>query len=100
MIYIERLLKVIKVPHISEKASIVLEKNNVVILKVSKNSTKMDIQDAVCMLFSVTVKKINILMVAGKTKGSKGNIGRRCDWKKAYVILNSGCKIDLFDKIR
>lgn len=101
MIYTERLLKLIKVPHISEKTSINLEKFNIIVLKVLKCSTKSDIKNAVCMLFAVEVVKVNILLTSRKSKGSKNNIvGHRCNWKKAYVFLKHGSKIDLSNKIK
>ncbi|CAD83708.1 50S ribosomal subunit protein L23 [Candidatus Blochmanniella floridana] len=95
--YIERLLKVIKAPHVSEKSSIALDKNNVIVLKVVNYVTKQDIRHAVCMLFSVKIKKINVLMVSGKSKGQRYNLGYRCNWKKAYVILKRGYTVDLMN---
>lgn len=101
MIYIEHLLKIIRIPHISEKTSIKLEKFNTIVLKVSKYATKMDIKNAVCILFSVEVIKVNVLITSRKSKRLKNNsIGYRCNWKKAYVFLKPGSKIDLTNKIK
>lgn len=100
MIYIERLLNIIKSPHISEKTSVRSEKYNTVVLKVAKYATKTDIKNAVYKLYSVRLKKINILITAKKKKGSKNNIGYRCNWKKAYIVLKAGYQIDFTNKIK
>lgn len=101
MIYTERLLKLIKVPHFSEKASLKLERYNTIVLKVLKCSTKSDIKNAVQMLFSVEVAKVNVLITSRKLKGSKNHMaGYRCNWKKAYVCLKPGSTIDLANKIK
>lgn len=100
MIYTEHLLKIIQTPHVSEKTSIKLEKFNTIVLKVSKYSTKTDVKNAVCMLFSVEVIKVNILITSKKLKGSKNNLGYRSSWKKAYVFIKHGYKIDFTNKIK
>lgn len=100
MIYTERLLTIIKAPHISEKTSIRLEKHNFVVLKVAKYATKTDVKNIVYTLFSEKSKKINILITPKKKKGSKKSIGYRRNWKKAYVLLKKGHKIDLTNKIK
>lgn len=100
MIYTERLLKIIKTPHISEKASVRSEKFNTIVLKVAKYAKKTDIENAVYALFAVKSKKVNILITPKKQKGSSKNISYRCYWKKAYVVLKDGCKLDLINKIK
>lgn len=90
MIREELLLKVLREPHVSEKASTAMEKNNTVVLKVSMNSIKAEIKSAVQKLFEVEVDSINSLIVKGKLKRHGGRIGRRSDWKKAYVTLKKG----------
>lgn len=100
MSYVERLLTIIKSTHISEKSSIRVEENNTVVLKVVKYATKMDIKNAVSMLFSVKIKKVNVLITPKKKKGLKNNIGYRCNWKKAYIVLKDGYKLDFTNKIK
>ncbi|VFP88730.1 50S ribosomal protein L23 [Buchnera aphidicola (Cinara piceae)] len=90
MIYTEKLLKVLLSPHVSEKTSDNMKKNNTVVLKVLKNSTKYDIKSAIEKFFQVQVYKINTLIVKGKRKRQKNKICKHNDWKKAYVILKSG----------
>lgn len=65
MIREERLLKVLRAPHVSEKASTAMEKSNTIVLKVAKDATKAEIKAAVQKLFEVEVEVVNTL-VKGK----------------------------------
>lgn len=105
MIREERLLKVLRAPHVSEKASTAMEKSNTIVLKVAKDATKAEIKAAVQKLFEVEVEVVNTLVVKGKVKrhgqriGRRSDwkterIGRRSDWKKAYVTLKEGQNLD------
>ena len=94
MINEERLLKVLRAPHISEKATMAAEKANTIVFKVAKDATKKEIKAAVEKLFEVEVKSVNTLVAKGKTKRQGMREGRRSDWKKAYVILKEGQDID------
>ena len=94
MIREERLLKVLKAPHISEKSTMVAEKNNTIVFKVATNATKADIKAAVEKLFEVKVEAVRTLNVMGKTKRTGARVGKRSDWKKAYVTLVPGQDID------
>lgn len=98
MIYKERLFKILQFPYVSEKTSVALQECNVVVFKVAKYATKLDIKNAIVMLFSVKVNRINITIVAKKNKGTANSIGYRSSWKKAYVTLEKGQKIDLTQK--
>ena len=94
MITEERILKVLRAPHISEKATMVAEKANTIVFKVAKDATKKEIKAAVEKLFEVEVKSVNTLITKGKTKGQGLRKGRRSDVKKAYVTLNEGQDLD------
>ncbi|EGC6916516.1 50S ribosomal protein L23 [Salmonella enterica] len=111
MIREERLLKVLRAPHVSEKASTAMEKTNTIVLKVAKDATKAEIKAAVQKLFEVEVEVVNTLVVKGvqklfevevvntlvvkgKVKRHGQRIGRRSDWKKAYVTLKEGQNLD------
>jgi large subunit ribosomal protein L23 len=94
MITEERILKVLRAPHISEKATMAAENGNTIVFKVAKDATKKEIKAAVEKLFEVEVKSVNTLVVKGKTKRQGMRQGRRIDWKKAYVILKEGQDID------
>jgi large subunit ribosomal protein L23 len=94
MIREERLLKVILAPHVSEKSTIAAENFNTVVFKVATTATKADIKAAVQQLFDVEVTGVNTVNVKGKTKRTGTRMGKRSDWKKAYVTLKEGSEID------
>ena len=86
----ERLTKVILGPVVAEKASRVAEKHNQVVLKVLPSANKLEIKKAVEMLFDAQVDSVTTTNVKGKTKRSRPSVmGKRSDWKKAYVTLEA-----------
>ena len=89
----EKLMTVIRGPHLSEKTHLAAEQNQVV-LKVRKDATKKDISDAVELLFEVKVDGVTVVNVKGKSKRFGTTRGRRKDWKKAYVRLAEGSDIE------
>ena len=86
--------KTIIKPIITEKSSLGSE-NNQVTFHVEKNSTKDQIKTAVEQIFKVRVKKVNTSIVKGKLKSFRGSVGKRSDYKKAFVSLDEGQSIDL-----
>lgn len=90
----ERIFKVLKAPHVSEKASVAADRNNQFVFKVARDATKTEIKAAVEKLWDVKVKDVNTLVVKGKSKRFGRSEGKRSDWKKAYVSLQEGFDID------
>ena len=90
----EAMYVVIRSPVITEKATMLGEKNTVV-FRVAMDATKPQIKQAVEGLFGVTVLGVNTLVAKGKTKRFRGRPGVRSDVKKAYVKLAEGQSIDL-----
>ena len=90
----ERLMKVLLAPQISEKATQVAEKNEQVIFRVVSDATKPEIKAAVEMMFKVSVDSVQVANVKGKVKRMGRYVGRRNNWKKAYVCLASGQEIN------
>ena len=90
----ERLMTILVGPHVSEKASIIAEKNNQICFKVRRDSTKKEIAQAVEMMFEVKVDNVQVTNVRGKSKRFGQTMGKRADWKKAYVTLAEGHDID------
>lgn len=90
----ERIFKVLKAPHVSEKATVVSGRDNQFVFKVAKDATKNEIKTAVEKLWDVKVKAVNTLVVKGKSKRFGRSEGKRSDWKKAYVSLREGFDID------
>jgi large subunit ribosomal protein L23 len=91
----ERLYKVLLGPVVSEKAAILTEASNQVVFKVTRDAAKPEIKAAVEQLFEVKVLDVRTALVKGKTKRTKHGIGKRNDWKKAYVRLEEGQDLDL-----
>lgn len=89
----ERLMTIIRGPHLSEKAHIAAESNQVV-LKVRTDATKKEVQQAVELLFEVKVMGVQVVNVKGKTKRFQQTKGRRPNWKKAYVKLAEGSSVE------
>ena len=90
----ERLTKVILGPVVAEKASRVAEDHNQVVLKVLPDANKAEIKQAVEMLFEAKVESVTTANVKGKTKRTGRTMGKRSDWKKAYVTLAEGSDIN------
>ncbi len=90
----ERLLKVILAPIITEKASLLSEKVNQVVFRVMNDATKVEIRDAVQLLFKVQVKSVRSCRSKGKLKRFGRFVGRRRNEKKVYVSLKEGQTID------
>ena len=97
MIQQERLLKVLKAPHISEKETKNAENSNTIVFKVALDANKVEIANAVEQLFEVKVDSVRTVVVKGKTKRRGNNMGRRSDWKKAYVTLQEGQSRDFVE---
>ena len=85
---------VLLAPQISEKATYVAEKNEQVIFRVVPDATKPEIKAAVELMFKVNVDSVQVAVVKGKQKRFGKFIGRRKDWKKAYVCLAPGQEIN------
>jgi len=81
-------------PIITEKSTLVAEENKI-IFRVPLTATKPDIKEAVENLFKVDVTKVNTILVKGKTKRFRGQLGRRSDFKKAIVTLKDGQSVDI-----
>ena len=95
----ERLMQVLLAPVVSEKSTFIGEKNNQVVFRVARNASKPEIKAAVELMFSkkdrkIEISGIRIVNVKGKEKRSGRFVGRRNDWKKAYVCLKPGQDIN------
>ena len=90
----ERLYKVLLSPRMTEKSTRLGEGSNQYVFRVTNDSNKKEIKDAVEKLFEVNVESVRIVNVKGKSKTFKLRAGKRNDWKKAYVVLKDGQEID------
>ena len=91
-------------PILSEKGTILSEKQNKYVFQVEKKSNKLEIKQAIENKFKVKIQKVATLNMKGKRKNltirSNGNVlrtsGNRANWKKAIVTLQDGYSIDIF----
>lgn len=90
----DRLLQVILAPQITEKATHIADKYQQIAFKVRTDATKPEIKAAVELMFKVEVQGVTVTNVKGKTKRAGRTMGRRKDWKKAYVSLKPGQEIN------
>ena len=85
----------IKNASLTEKATLLSEKHNKYVFRVSPRANKIEIKNAIERLFQKKVVDVNTCNYAGKEKRVRGPVGRRPRWKKAIVTLKEGEKIDL-----
>ena len=88
---------VIKGPLITEKLDKAREKYRQYSFVVDRDATKHDIARAVSTLFKVTVEEVRTTIMRGKIKRLGRSMGKRPNFKKAFVILKEGDKIELFE---
>ena len=93
-IYESKLANIIQAPIVSEKSTMAAEENKRFVFKVKPDANKQQIKKAVELMFNVEVEKVQVLNVKGKEKRFGQMLGKRSDWKKAYVKLKSGHDID------
>nr|VFJ56823.1 MAG: LSU ribosomal protein L23P [Candidatus Kentron sp. DK] len=97
----ERMMTVLRFPHMSEKSTRVANEHRQIVFRVAKDANKLEVKKAVEGMFDVKVKKVCVLNVKGKRKPLKGirrgRFGHRPSWKKAYVTLASGNDIDFLN---
>lgn len=84
-------------PVITEKGTVVSTKGNQVVFRVRAQAGKDAIRDAIEQLFKVTVLKVRTLNQMGKERRKGLQKGRQMDWKKAYVTLKAGDRIEFFE---
>lgn len=90
----ERIYQVLLGPHVSEKATMLAETSRQFVFKVRLDANKLEIKKAIEKLFNVQVAYVNTTVVKGKNKRFGRSLGRRSDFKKAYVALKDGFDLD------
>lgn len=93
----ERLMQVILAPQVSEKATYIAEKHNQIIFRVVQDATKAEIKAAVELMWkaqNIEVKNVQVTNIKGKEKRFGRFMGRRSNWKKAYVSIKNGQEIN------
>ena len=93
-----RVQDVIRRPLITEKSTGLREVANTVAFEVNRRANRIEVKAAVEVQFKVKVAEVRILTVHGKVRRQGRFVGRRPDWKKAYVRLAPGEKpIEFFE---
>ncbi len=94
----KNLYDVIRRPLITEKSTNLKETQHTLCFEVHRDATKPEVKKAVETLFGVKVADIRVARVHGKVKRQGRYMGRRPDWKKAYVVLKKDQKmIEFFE---
>lgn len=90
---------IVAAPLITEKGTLVNEESNQVVFRVRRDANKCEVRQAVETLFKVKVERVRTANYLGKTRRVGRNVGRRPAWKKAYVTLAEGQRIDFFENV-
>ena len=91
--------EVLRRPLITEKSTALKETQRTLGFEVHRDATKPEIKKAVEALFGVKVQEVRVANVHGKVKRQGRYVGKRPDWKKAYVVLKKGEKmVEFFDQ--
>ena len=85
---------IVQAPMITEKGTLLAERINQVVFKVRSDANKVEIKRAIEALFKVKVVDVRTIRYLGKIRRVGRNAGRLPQWKKAYVTLREGDKID------
>ena len=86
----------IETASLTEKATLLGEKHNKYVFRVRPRANKIQIKQAIELLFKKKVVDVNTCNYAGKKKRERrADFGRKAHWKKAIVTLAEGEKIDL-----
>lgn len=90
----ERLMKVLLAPIVSEKSAAIADEARQFAFKVTPDASKPEIKAAVELMFKVEVDNVRVINMKGKSKRHGAIMGRRPNWRKAYVKLMPGHDID------
>ena len=91
-----KLTEIIRRPLITEKTTVLREDGLTLVFQVARDANKLDIKRAVESLLGSKVADVRTALAHGKMKRQGRYVGRRSDWKKAYVRLRDGEKLPEF----
>ncbi|MGB3209654.1 MAG: 50S ribosomal protein L23 [Desulforhopalus sp.] len=86
----KNIYSVLKGPCLTEKAALMQEENGKIVFKVHPKANKIEVKNAVELMFNVKVKDVKTVTLHGKKKRVGKTVGFTKDWKKAYVTLSEG----------
>ncbi|MCP5468518.1 MAG: 50S ribosomal protein L23 [Deltaproteobacteria bacterium] len=93
------LYQIIKRPLITEKSTFLRESNRQYMFEVDLRANKKQVHHAIESLFNVNVENVRTLIVRGKIKRVGKSFGKKSNYKKAFVTLEEGSKIDFFEGV-
>lgn len=73
----------------------VLEKDGKYLFMVSKKANKIQIKRAIEQIYKIKVQSVNTMVVPGKLRRVRQELGKTPEWKKAVVTLREGNKIEV-----
>ncbi|MCP4343573.1 MAG: 50S ribosomal protein L23 [Desulfobulbaceae bacterium] len=86
----KNIYSVLKGPCLTEKAALMQEEDGKIVFKVHPKANKIEVKNAVELMFNVKVKDVRTVTLHGKKKRVGKTVGFTNDWKKAYVTLSEG----------
>lgn len=88
---------VIRRPLLTEKGTVMRELHNQILFEVDRRAGKVEIRQAVEKIFGVKVQDVRTINYEGKRRRAGRLMTKRNDWKKAYVTLAPGQKLEIFE---
>jgi len=93
------IFEIIRRPLVTEKGTQLRELQGQYLFEVDHRANKYQIKGAVEKLFNVHVEDVKTLNIRGKIKRVGRGIGKKSNWKKAYITLREGEKIEFFEGV-
>jgi large subunit ribosomal protein L23 len=85
--------RIIRRPLVTEKSTMMREDgSNIIAFEVDPNANKIQVKTAVEELFDVKVAEVRLFNIRGKQKRMGRSVGKKRDWRKAYVRLTADSK--------
>lgn len=91
--------QIIKRPLITEKGTVLRELQGQYLFAVDPRASKHQIKAAVEKHFNVHVEDVRTVNLRGKFKRVGQKVGQRSNWKKAYIQIRKGEKIEFFEGV-
>ena len=83
----------------TEKNTDLKDEGNIYVFEVAKHANKRSVRGAIEQIFDVRVIDVNMSVAPHKPKRLGRFAGRRPGYKKAYVKLKTGDKIEVFENV-
>ena len=84
-------------PIVTEKTMSQLASEDEYVFEVALDANKVQVKKAIEAFYDVKVRTVRTLVVRGKVKRHGRHFGKRKNWKKAYVRLDAGESLNVYD---